>query len=254
MVGGVEADGPAGWLYWVNWQAAEVGAADYRLSEGDQVLWAYGQWGVQPMRLAVSQGQLELEEEVTVTVEYFNGTGWLAVNEAWVRTGDENYQTNENGQAAFSFAETGVYEIYAEKDNFIRTNREDVKVGSGAQQTVGLSVVVDNGPGNIGQEDALSFIVDVADLDFGTLAPGQSASRQVRVSNNGQVMVYLEGIVSGDALFENNLYINQEGWEDYQAAIASGGFNDLSVSLQIPQNYALGGQKSADLIFWGTRQ
>ncbi|HLC63879.1 MAG TPA: hypothetical protein VJK25_00820, partial [Patescibacteria group bacterium] len=78
--------------------------------------------------------------------------------------------------------------------------------------------------------------------------------RQVRVSNNGQVMVYLEGIVSGDTLFEDNVYINQAGWEDYQASIASGSFNDLSVSLQIPQNYASGGQKSADLIFWGSRQ
>ena len=166
----------------------------------------------------------------------------------------DNYQTNENGQATFSFEEAGVYEIYAEKDNFIRTNREDLTVGSGLQQSVGLSVVVDNGQGDVGQNDTLSFIVDVANLDFGTLTPGQSASQQVRVSNNGQVMVYLEGIVSGDALFEDNIYINQEGWEDYHASIASGGFNDLSISLQIPQNYGLSGQKSADLIFWGSRQ
>ena len=255
MIAGYQAEGSDGWQYWINWQAANVGAGDYDLELGDQVLWAFGAWSIQPMSISVSDDNPELEENITATVEYFNGTNWLPVNQAWVVSEGQNYQTNEEGQASLSFDQVGSYEIYAEKENFIRTNRQNIIIGSGVSQSVGLTVVVDNNQvqnNNNEDERTLSFVLDISDLDFGTLRPGQTASQIVRISNNGEVGVYLEGIVQGDSLFEDNLYLDNDNWENYGVSIDSGRNSDLSVRLVIPQNYNSNGQKSADLIFWAS--
>ena len=253
MINGIWAEGAAGWLYWVNWESAMVGAADYQLQEGDGVLWSYGEWGIQPMKISLDNNQVEPEDQITATVEYYNGENWLAVNEAWVRIDDNNYQTNQEGQATFSIDEVGAYEIYAEKDNFIRTNRENLMVGNGLSRSVDLSVIVNN-PGGGGGGNTLLFILDTSDLDFGTLEPGDSAARQVQITNNGEVAVYLEGVVSGVQLFEDNIEINEESWENYATTIPTGSTGDLDIRLEVPGGYGGDGQKTGDLVFWGSGQ
>ena len=94
-------------------------------------------------------------------------------------------------------------------------------VGNGLSRSVDLSVIVNN-PGGGGGGNTLLFILDTSDLDFGTLEPGDSAARQVQITNNGEVAVYLEGVVSGDQLFEDNIEINEESWENYATTLPTG--------------------------------
>ncbi|MFH1522343.1 MAG: DUF4430 domain-containing protein [Patescibacteria group bacterium] len=46
------AEGSLGWLYYVNSVMPDVGAFDYDLSEGDEVLWYFGEWGWDNITLA----------------------------------------------------------------------------------------------------------------------------------------------------------------------------------------------------------
>jgi len=80
-VAGDAAEGLSGWLYFVNWQSGNVGAADYILSSGDFVLWNYGEWGVQPMRLTLDAHDTlyTVGEIVGGIVESYGGGSWTAL-------------------------------------------------------------------------------------------------------------------------------------------------------------------------------
>ncbi|MBU1036777.1 DUF4430 domain-containing protein [Patescibacteria group bacterium] len=243
------ATGTFGWMYRVNWLSPMVGANDYILEEGDEVLWAYSEWGYQPLKISLSNDQVQLGEEVTVTVEYFNENDWLAANEATVYAGSQTLTTNPSGQVTVSFAEVGAYKIYAEKQNFIRSPRLSLVVGSGISQTVNMIVNIDNST----PTDYLSFIIDPTDLDFGTLRPGGNTLNNLTVINNGTVTFHLEAIVSGDSLFEGNTYLNESLWEDYSDNYGVNQSKEVEVDLRVPEDFNSSGQKNGSLIFWASR-
>lgn len=249
-----QAEGESGWLYRVNWISPMVGAADYQLEEGDYVLWAYGNWAIQPLRIQLSASQAELNEEMTAAVYYLNDQSgeWLAASEATVTAGNRTFQTNGEGQAIFSIAERSTLRVYAEKENFIRSQKELLLVGSGQSETVSLTVNIENDGGGGG--NALSFIIDTHDLDFGTLRPGAQAERGVRITNTGDLPAYFETIVSGDALLENNIYLDSQPWENFNTVIQNNNTDDIPVVLRVPQDYRGSGVKEGSLVFWAARQ
>ncbi|MBT4495314.1 DUF4430 domain-containing protein, partial [bacterium] len=160
MIDGEVAEGESGWLYLVNWLSPPVGASEYELLNGDSVLWYYGGWDIQPLRLTLSDEQIELSESVTILVEYFNGIDWFVANEASVSVNNEIHLTDDTGQVVLNLASNGSYDVYASKENFIRSNTEELIVGSSNNsQTVNLTVNIDN-PGGGGGDDVISFIVD----------------------------------------------------------------------------------------------
>ena len=253
------AEGPNGWMYRVNWLSPNVGAADYRLQNGDYVLVAFGQWPLLPLRLSLSQNNVGLNEEVTATVEYFDEQHWLPSAGARVMAGENVYTTNEAGRAILSFAERAVYNLDAVKAGFIRSQKQELKVGAGLTGALDLRVNIananpgggGNGGGNGGNNGGrLAFEVALENLDFGTLRPAATASRQVRVSNSGAVDIYLESTVSGDSVFILGLTLDARSWEEFNANLPSQSANEVSVALTVPVNYQGSGPKQGQLIFW----
>lgn len=245
------ASGTSGWLYRVNWILPNIGANQYQLEENDDVLWYFGEPSFLPLKIYLSDEQIELNEQVTATVEYFNNDVWLPADLATVYVGNNAYSTNGLGQAIFSINQTGNYQVYAEKNNYIRSDRTDLTVGNGVSQTINLFVNIEN---SITPTSTISFIVNNSNLSFGTLTPGQASSSPLIITNNGTVPIYLEATVAGDAVFQDNLYLNQALWENFSSVLSTN--QDLAVSTQliVPVNFGSSGQKQGSLIFWATSQ
>ena len=253
-ISGETASGLSGWQYRINWQSLMVGADQYELEEGDEVLWYYGDFTLLPLRVELNSSQVEAGEEVTATVEYYDNGIWLPASEAAVYAAEEQYIANGSGQVILNFTETGSYEIYAEKENYIRSNRENLIVGNGASQAVNLTVNINNpgGTGGGSGGSSISFSVDVSSLNFGTLQPGQSASSSLTVTNSGSLPIYIEATVAGDAVFEDHLFLDEVLWELYNTQVGGVQTRNIPVELEVPSNYSGSGQKQGTLVFWAT--
>ena len=257
-IAGEQASGENGWNYRVNWISPEVGANDYHLEEADYVLWYFSNWVASPLKITLDNFHIDVNGSVSARVEYLNGNEWLRVNGATVKVNGNNYTTNEDGDAVIQFNQANSYLLYAEKDNFVRSQREVLTVGEAdqARPSVGLRAVIqqDNngGGGGFNPGDVISLAVETANLDFGNLHPGDQADRVIRIANRGNVSVYVEGVVSGDSLFSNNLYLNSTTWENFQTNLTFSGFREVNVSLRVPDNYQGSGVKEGNLVFWAS--
>jgi len=250
-----EAAGMSGWMYFVNSISPLVGAADYILSEGDEVLWYYGDWGWQPTRLLVSNNYLETGQDITMTVEYFNGQSWLALEGAIIKGGDQDYLTDVKGQVTAVLA-NGSYNLFAEKDSFVRSNKEEVSVGQGVAQNIGLVVEIDQGQGTgtgVAGE-AIIFEVNPSQLDFGKLGPGSSGSQNLNIINSGTVDLSVVASVSGNLVFRNNLLLDSQPWASYNTGLIVNQNKEISASLTIPATYLGSGVKTGELILWAQAQ
>lgn len=250
------SEGPNGWMYRVNWLSPNVGAADYDLRAGDYVLWAFGQFPLLPLRLSLSDDAVGLNEEVTATVEYFDEQQWLPAVEARVLAGENVYTTNQDGRAVLSFADRVRYDVFADKAGLIRSQKQALTIGSGLTDALDLRVNIDNanpgGGGNGGGNNGgrLAFEIAMDNLDFGALRPAESNRRPVRVSNTGDVDIYLETTVAGDSVFTQGLTVDERAWEEYSANLPASAASEVSVGLTVPADYQGSGQKQGQLVFW----
>ena len=251
-IGDDQAEGLNGWLYRVNYQSPAVGAADYQLAAGDEVLWYYGEWGIQPLRVSLSDDQIEPAAAVTVNVEYFNEGQWLPAENVSVHVGDSVQLSNNFGQVSLNPADVGVYEVYAVGENFIISERLNLLVAGNNAAVVNMIVNID--PNGAAPDGSISFSVETTELDFGSLGPGQNQVTPVSITNNGNGSMYLEAIVSGDDLFEDNTYVDDSLWEEYQTVFDGNESRDLSVLLSVPQNFAGSGIRQGSLTFWASSQ
>lgn len=251
-----QAEGQNGWLYRVNWLSPAVGMADYNLQTGDEVFFYYAAWQDQPLRIALSVSQANPGDNLTATVEYFDEQSWQSAAGASVMAGSEEHQTNNQGQATFLAPLDGSYLVYAAAVGRVRSPKAVLIVGSGSPTSVVLEVDVNSG-NNQHQEEAeenqgeIAFSVNTNNLDFGQLTPGGRLDRSLIVTNQSGFALYLEGIVSGDKLFEDNLLLDEKIWENYNATIAKEQSAQINASLIIPQNYQTGHYR-ADLILWAS--
>lgn len=246
------ASGMSGWMYFVNNESPPIGAADYLLTEGDEVLWYCGEWGWQPTRLSVSENNSETGQSITVTVEYFDGQGWNALNDAIIKGGDQDYTTDSSGQA-IAVLPDGSYKLFAEKDSFIRSNQQEIFVGAGVSQSVGLTVEIEqsgssNGVGIAGE--AIIFEISASQLNFGKIKPGDAASQTLDIINSGTVDLTITASISGDLLFSDNLQLDSQSWQNYSNALAASENKEVSAGLSVPENYFGSGIKTGELIFW----
>ncbi|MFA6304222.1 MAG: DUF4430 domain-containing protein [Patescibacteria group bacterium] len=249
-----QAEGQNGWLYRVNWLSAQVGMANYNLAAGDEVLFYFAYWEDQPLRLSLSASQANPGDNITATVEYFNEQSWLPAVGTLVLVADREYQTNNQGQAIFSAPQDGSYVVYAQGDHKVRSPKQVLIVGQGSANGVVLNVdVANNAPVEQEEENAgaLVFRVNVDHLDFGSLRPGGQLNRSLTITNQSADNMYLEGIVSGDALFENNVMLDDQIWENYNKTLARNEAVNIGVKLIVPQNYS-NGHYSANLVLWGS--
>ena len=252
MIGNVAAGPETGWQYWVNWQSPAIGAADYQLNNDDYVLWGFGGFTIHPLKITLSAAQVQPNQPVSVTVEFYNNQIWQPAAQAEVRANNRIYPVDNNGQTQITLTDNGLYQVYGEKEDYVRSQKAELTVGSGMGQFVTLSVNIDNQQ-VVPPVDRLAFILNTDSLDFGTLKPGDQASRNVQLTNSGNVSVYLESVVNGDRLFVDNLRIANANWEDYQDMVPVNNYRQLDVSLNVPNNYDGAGNKQANLIFWASR-
>ncbi|MCX6785389.1 MAG: DUF4430 domain-containing protein [Candidatus Komeilibacteria bacterium] len=249
------AEGQNGWLYRVNWLAPEVGMADYRLNTGDEVLFYYGGWQDQPLRIFLSSAQVNPGDNLTVTAEYFNNTAWLPATNATVKVGDQDQQVDNRGQAIFSAPEQGSYLIYAQGTGLVRSAQAILLVGAGGSGSVVLEVNVNGGNNphqpNQNQPGSIAFSVNANSLNFGSARPGSQLDRSLTITNQSGGIMYLEGAVDGDQLFKDNLLLDGKIWENYNATLTQEQSADVRVSLVVPQNYQAG-HYTANLVLWAS--
>lgn len=256
----IENNFPAYWMYLVNNDATDSGLEQHILQTGDEILIyydsdtnapAYPDFD-RPLKLTVDNANPDSGETITVTVEYYNQS-WQPAVGATVFGADQNYQTNPSGQVDINLP-AGYYTLYAQKDDYIRSNQEVVMVGDGVSQNVGLVVEVSQGGrGRIGGESII-FEITPSQLDFGVMRPGETQAQTISLNNDGTVNLIVTTVVTGDSLFTDNVQIENQDWSDYGADLVSGANRDQEVSLQIPIEYIGLGVKTGELIFWAQAQ
>ena len=115
------------WHYWVDYILPMVGAGAYELTEDDEeVLWGYLEdWYAHALRITIDKHMVNKSEEFTVSV--YNET-MSPVEDAVVYVDSMEYMTDENGNVTIQIDTAGYYEIYAEKDGYVRSEKVTVQV------------------------------------------------------------------------------------------------------------------------------
>jgi hypothetical protein len=253
-----KAAGLLGWIYHVNFISPDVGAADYQLTTGDQVLWYYGDFNWKPTRLSVSPTTVSSGASTQATAEFFTNNSWSPLAEATINVGASQTTTDGGGKASVT-ASDGFYKLVAEKVGFVRSNRVLVKFGNPTTGNVSLSANVqagavagdDDGGGDGG---SISFIVDQSSIDFGTIQPGSTTTKEVALKNSGTSTIRVESNVEGDSLFKDNLLIGSGSWRSFGTTL-NGGQNQITpLTLKVPNSYNETGNKSGQIIFWAMAQ
>ena len=253
-IGGLSGQGMNGWQYFVDWQPAMVAAPDYILEGHQGVLWAYGGWPFYPVRVEINNTRFQTGDTLLASFNYYDGEKWLPLASQAVIFGSDTYQTDNLGKFIFTLNTDGIWPLFSQQsDQYVRSNREYIIVGSGVSKVVDLSVKIESGSGGIG-DDTIAFSIDKSSIDFGTLKPGQAADTIVSLVNTGNVDIHIEASVLGDQLFQNFTSLDQNLWEDYNIALSSSASRPVNVGLSVPTTFNTPGQKAGQLIFWATSQ
>jgi len=133
-IGGHTNSGAVGWSYRV-WNPDDVYAPNISSDmfllgynstplslPHEQVLWFWGATGsCHPLRVTLSKSTVQVGEEFTATVEYYqeygwSGTGdWNRLPEAIIEVAGESFTTDDNGEVVIYLEEEGSYSIIASK-------------------------------------------------------------------------------------------------------------------------------------------
>jgi len=115
------------WHYWVDYELPMVGCGKYELTdEDDEILWGYLEsWEAHALKISVDKSEVKKDEEFTVSV--FDETD-NSVEGATVYVGANTYTTNSEGNVTIKLSDKGNYNIYSEKDGFVRSEKENIQV------------------------------------------------------------------------------------------------------------------------------
>ncbi len=248
-----EAQGLKGWLYLVNYNSPTVGAADYQLQENDEVIWFYGEWTDQPLKISVDKTEVGQNENITATVNFFSQSGWQPLTGAQIL----DKVTDSSGQTILSFTD-GYYRLSAKKNGFIRSNQINLKVGNPQENSVSLKVEIEKGQvagDETNGSGTISFSVEPNELNFGKLKNGANSSQKLKITNNGSTAMHIEAKVDGDELFRNNLQLNDKFWLYFSENLEQNQNRDITAQLSVPASYGgSAGSKQGALIFWAMAQ
>ena len=252
------ASGLNGWSYLPNFEMAQVGAGDYIMKPGDILLWYYGAWDDKPLRLKHAQSSVGVGDDTVATVEKYDSGAWSALAGAALKRGNEDFITDANGQVSLSWAKDGAYYIYAEAGKSVRSEKVMIVTGDAASsQSIDMSVIVDkSNPGSGSLQDTnkapnSSIIFGVSgDLDFGTLGPGESSTKQAIIANSGTSNISATATISGAGLFTANTRLDNVASSQWQKVIASGLSSSVNVTLFVPSSYQGNGSEQGTIVFW----
>ncbi len=126
------AIGSDGWMYRVDYASAWVGAADYPLYGGEDVLWYFGAWTAPPLKIELDRTTAMTGGEFVATVTAYNDlkSQFEAVNASKVYVDGTFYGlTGPDGTLTMSLAINGDYQIHADKGTWANyTRSEKIKV------------------------------------------------------------------------------------------------------------------------------
>jgi hypothetical protein len=256
-IAGEEPVGWTGWLYWVDYYSPSVGAADFILGQTtpptpphQEVLFAYGDWGENPLKVEVDDTTPNVGQPFTVTVTEYVGSTWSPVGNATVHA-DQDYTTSQDGTVTITINSDMTVQVYAEKDGYIRSNRVTVIVGTRTIQppdtaTVGMTASI---------IPAISFSVDPDQIDFGTLGPGDTSDpKTLTLTNLGAWKLKITADVQDTAgdLYKDGLKLDGVKWDAFSTTVDRNGSTDCTAVLIVPETYLRIGKQDGTLIFWAT--
>lgn len=247
------ASGNTGWMYMVNYKSPEVGAGDYAMRGGDSVLWFFGEYNWIPILVTLSGAQVSSGQSVSALVESFGEESWTPLSGATVVAGSTTAETDSNGRVSLNLSD-GYYKVYAKKAGAIRSDLVPLQVGTPISNSASLSADIVLGQ-VLGDDTAtVAFNINTSALDFGRLNPGSSTSKNVTISNTGEINITVATTVAGDSLFKDNVTVASTPWRNFSSSIAKTESKQVAIGLRIPADYSNGGQKSGSIIFWAMAQ
>ena len=139
-------EGEGSWAYRVNgvspWYGCGYGwlGSGPDLSNGDEILWFFtSTWMELPLRISVDKTSMSVGEVLKVTVttteeDYYHNppnpwpdVKWVPVSGATIHA-DQDYLTDMNGEVTITMDTVGTYNIFAEKDNYIRSEKIQIHI------------------------------------------------------------------------------------------------------------------------------
>jgi len=192
-------------------------------------------------------------------ITFFANSTWQDLSGATVKAGSSTFITDSSGMVSISIAslQDGLYQIFAEKDGYIRSNKIILTVGQApANHQVGLKVnILQVQPLPSNNQDTIIFSITPSAIDFGDMKAGDTKSKIVNLSNDGSQNLYIETEVTGVPVFQSNLTVNGKNWNNFSTNIIKNSSSDIRLGLSIPNNYSgsFGGQEGG-LTFWAAVQ
>lgn len=143
-IGDDSAGANTGWCYWVDYEAAMVGADKYELTgDNNELLWGYlyfEDWetNAHALQITLDKNTVKINEEFTVSVY---DESMSPVEDAVVYIDSMTFTTDENGKVTISIDTVGIYKIHAEKDQtsddtYVRSDKEPLNVKKGKGKIV----------------------------------------------------------------------------------------------------------------------
>jgi hypothetical protein len=169
-------------------------------------------------------------------------------------TGGIQYPTDASGQATITIHTAGEYEVYAEGDGYIRSNRMRVTVTDSSGED-------DNSNLDVNMIPALSLEVTPDSISFGTMGPGDTSnSFTIELVNSGSLNAIVtctvtdqDSTVFTDCLKVSDDEITWESWSAYAEPIEGhDGTRTDYVRVEIPIDYSTSvlGLNEGTITFW----
>jgi len=115
------------WHYWVDQNSPNIGINAFELTENNkEIVIGYSEtYDGNALTISVDKSEVKKGENFTIHVSDFNG---VSIAGALVFIGAENYTSNKDGKISASISGKGDYVIYAEKDDFVRSEKINIHV------------------------------------------------------------------------------------------------------------------------------
>jgi len=264
-IDGVDAAGLQGWNVRVNTKGTgfnSVSGFVWQESSPPEpphgsVVWFYGDWDANALRVRADSTNVEVAENVNVVVEYYHEISdeWYSIEGAIVKGGASEQSSNESGVATISFSSAGSRKVYAEKPDskYFRSEGLEFTVSGGQQTSTSVEISGTVVP-------AISFTVTPAAIDFGPFGPGYSvAGNDIEIENSGSWNLEIEAEVedTDGALYSTGLFLDGAVWAGFALRLLadpSDFLNSTAVTttLNVPMDYAGTGTETGTITFWAT--
>jgi hypothetical protein len=247
------------WIFVVNDEHLQVGAAQFIMTNEDDFVLYYGSFTSRLLRITHNETSVDVGGTTTALVERYDSGSWSLLQGATLTRGTETYITDANGQVNLSWSTEGAFYLTATADASVRSEKVLVVVGdAGEQASLPLSVTIggdDDGGGDVNNPPPESVTFGVSgDLGFGTLNPGQPSTKTATLSNNSTSAIMSTATVSGSQLFINNLTLDSVVPAQWQKNITANANAAVDVTLTVPSAYTGTGTEAGTLIFWAHAQ